>query len=387
MACPGSINLSRGLPTYSTEYSREGTAAHNLMEKALLSRTKLEPADYVGEMMSDGEGGEVEVTEEMAEAVKMFTDHARTRWGEGTPIGVEAKFNLAPLGPPEDMFGTTDHWAYDGETRTLFIDDYKHGQGVVKEAIENEQLMYYGVGGLLVLGNRYPVDRVVLTIVQPRAYHPDGPIRSWSTTPAELLDFVGLLFDAARATQDPAAPLVPGEHCRFCPAAGVCPAKKIEAQALAQIEFETLPEFGPPAPATLPVEVLADMATKFHILKDWMKQSEALIEAKLRSGEEVPGFKLVERRKTRRWVDPSATEQFLKEEGYSPDEYNETPELKSPAQIEKLVGKKNLPKDLVVAKSSGYTLAKEGDARPAVALNPGVEFPALMPGSDDNSQE
>lgn len=381
MACPGSINLSKGLPTYSTDYSREGTAAHNLAELSL--RTGTEPADHIGEELSDGEGGEVEVTEEMAEAVSVFTLHVRGRSEHQPPSahGIETKFDLAPLHPPEPMFGTTDHWAYYAGSRTLYIDDYKHGQGVVKEAIENEQLMYYGVGGLLALGEGRPVERVVLTIVQPRAYHPDGPIRSWSTTPAELLDFVGLLFDAARATQDPAAPLVTGPHCRFCPAAGVCPAKKAEAQALARIEFEALPEYGPPRPETLPVEVLADMVTKFPVLEAWMAQGRALIRAKLAAGEEVPGWKLVERRKTRSWVAEKDVTEWAKGEDLDEEELYER-KLKSPAQVEKVVGKRNLPKELVVSKSSGLTLAKESDPRPGVALNPASEFLALQAGPD-----
>ena len=47
------------------------------------------------------------------------------------------------------------------------------------------------------------------------------------------------LIDYAKATEDPHAPLVPGDHCRFCPAggAGICPALKDKANAVAAQVF------------------------------------------------------------------------------------------------------------------------------------------------------
>lgn len=386
LACPGSINLSRGLPDYASDYSKRGNAAHNLAETCL--KGDRDPLEFLDREMPDDEGGTVVVDEEMVESVTVFVNHVRLRWGLGVEYWIEHQFNLAELNPPEPMYGTADHAAYAPSIWTLFVDDYKDGVGVVKEAIENEQLMYYGIGVLLAIGTGKRVDRVVLTIVQPRAHHPDGIIRTWVTSPAELLDFAGLLFEGARRTQDPNAPLVPGPHCKFCKAAAICPALKSEAQALAQIEFEVLPEYGPPAPEALPIDTLADMVAKFHIFEDWMKAARAHLKREVESaGGEAFGHKIVERRKTRSWRDPEALEQFLRDKGYTPDDYKIEPELKSPAQIEKLVGKKNLPADLVQSKPSGYTLALKSDARPAVALNPGAEFPLLPVPPEETDQQ
>jgi hypothetical protein len=61
------------------------------------------------------------------------------------------------------------------------------------------------------------------------------------------------------------------------------------------------------------------------------------------------------------------------DKGYQPDEIY-TQKLKSPAQIEKLVGKKNLIEDMIQKKSSGYNLVPATDPRPALAAGAQAVF-------------
>jgi Protein of unknown function (DUF2800). len=71
-------------------------------------------------------------------------------------------------------------------------------------------------------------------------------------------------------------------------------------------------------------------------------RAEAL--RRLEAGETVPGFKLVAKRATRKWVSEKQVETWLwDEKGMRAEEMYEPQQLRSPAQIEKLVGKKNLP--------------------------------------------
>jgi hypothetical protein len=51
--------------------------------------------------------------------------------------------------------------------------------------------------------------------------------------------------------------------------------------------------------------------------------------------------------------------------------------IKSPAQFEKLIGKKNMPAEFVASVSSGVTLAREDDKRPAAVKNAAQEFAAV----------
>ncbi len=118
------------------------------------------------------------------------------------------------------------------------------------------------------------------------------------------------------------------------------------------------------------------------MLEDWAAAVRAHAQAKLERGEEVAGFKLVAKRANRSWVDEQETKQWLlAQPTLHPDEYMVT-KLKSPAQIEKLVGKKNLPADLTQKVSSGTTLVPDTDPRPAVVLTAGHEF-ALLPAASE----
>jgi hypothetical protein len=82
-------------------------------------------------------------------------------------------------------------------------------------------------------------------------------------------------------------------------------------------------------------------------------------------GKPVPGWKLVNKRAMRQWVDEDKAVAFLSSAGV---EAWAEPKAISPAVAEKALKKAKieLPADLVVAVSSGSTLAPESDPRPAV---------------------
>lgn len=381
MPCPGSVAMSRGRPNYATDHSRAGTAAHAVAELAL--RKGLDPETWVGTTL---EG--VLIDDEMAAAVRVYTDYCRVLAanvnGDPRRFWIEHRFNLAELNPPGPMFGTCDFAAYDDQARELEIVDYKNGSGVVVEVKGNKQLRYYALGAALSLGKGVQIDTVKMTIVQPRASHPDGVVRSETVDYLEILAFAGELMTAARATLDPNAPLVPGSHCRFCPASAVCPAQAEQAQALAQVAFADLPVEGPPAPAALPPEVFADMLGKLHILEEWAAAMRAHAANELKQGRPIPGFKLVAGRQgNRQWADPEAAAQVLQATGFSEHDIFVEPVLKSPAQIEKLPyakDQKAVVGELVTRKDGQPIMVRESDPRPALALSPGDAFAALPSG-------
>lgn len=384
MNCPGSVRLSAGIPNTSSEFAQEGTAAHALAELSL--RNSCDPDVYVGTTL---EG--VEVSEDMADFVRIFVEYCRRQVLDAQPFAassptadgyywIERKFNLAQLNPPTSMFGTADFVIYDERTRTLEVVDLKYGAGVVVEVKGNPQLRYYALGAALSLQG-LPIEQVKITIVQPRVTHPDGIIRSEVLDYLEIVGFAGDLLDAARRTQTPDAPLKAGDHCRWCLARGVCPEQKSQALAVAQAEFGGLEEVMPPIPELIPDDQFAEMMQKLPILDDWIKAMRARALAELESGKEVAGLKLVAKRANRKWKDEEETAQWLRGKGNVDEEIYEM-KLKSPAKIEKLVGKKNLPEDLWEKQSSGYTMVAAHDARPAVQVTRGEEFDLLPAGTE-----
>lgn len=374
MACPGSVRMARGMPNFETDHSRAGTAAHAVAEVCV--RKSADPG-----LFEDTTQEGVLVDADMVAAVRVFVDYCTPLKNErGATWWVEKQFSLAPLNPPAPMFGTADFAVYKPALRELEIVDYKNGSGVVVEVKGNKQLRYYALGAVLAIGPGYDIETVKMTIVQPRAAHPDGVVRSESISYTDLLAFSGDLLEAARATLAPDAPLSPGSHCRFCPASAVCPAQREQAQQLAQVAFADLPASAPPAPEAMTPEVLGEILSQLHILEDWAAAVRQHAQRELESGRVIPGFKLVEGRKgNRKWDDETATARWLEERGYGEDETH-TKELKSPAQIEKLVGKKNLPADLTKRSDGRPTMVPLHDPRPVLELSPGQVFEALPAG-------
>ena len=253
------------------------------------------------------------------------------------------------------LFGTADAVIYKRNTKTLVVVDYKHGQGIPVEVENNPQLQYYALGALLSFNE--PCETVESVIVQPRCQHPDGPIRKWSQPSFKLLDFSADLVKFAEATEKPDAPLVPGGHCHFCPAAGMCPSVHSKALALAQTEFgENLP-YDP--------KTLAEILHWIPTLKAWCNSVNEFAYHEAIKGYIPPGFKLVEKRATRKWRSEIAAEAFLSEKlGPLSDQiFKKT--LVSPAQAEKLLlsSERQELEPLVVAESSGTTLVPETDKR------------------------
>lgn len=368
MACPGSVALSRQVPKRSSSYADEGTAAHELAEHCL--RHKVEAASRVGEEWVDSEGECHQITPEMAEAVQMYVDAVRAIITHPLCVwyAIEQPINLEPMKPPVAMHGTSDFTAICGGT--LEVIDYKHGQGVAVEVENNAQLRYYALGAYLSLPQEQAarVRDVKITIVQPRAYHPAGAIRTESIPLAELVDFAQDLFDLAEKALDLNPGLVPGDHCKFCPAKGLCPARTEQALAIAQTEFQVISTTdlapNPPKPELLTLAQLADFVPKFDAVEDWMTAVRKEAFQRLQGGEVIPGLKLVQKRGTRQWKDTQELEKWALANGTKVYEEN----LMSPAGLEKLVGKKNFPADLAHTVSSGLTMATADDPRPAVNI-------------------
>jgi hypothetical protein len=400
--------MAEGMADEQTIYAAEGTVGHEVAARALAS--KRDAIEWLNDEFVTGDYTIV-VDAELVEAIQEYCDYVREREKTlAAELMVEKTFSLAPLSPPEDMFGTSDATLVIARGRFLEIIDLKLGQGVVVDPEENAQLMYYALGAILELRHELECkpERIKATIVQPRAYHADGPVRTYEFTWPELVAFQKELFAKARQTQDVNAPLQAGPWCRFCPAQPVCPAQRAHAVAVAQTEFEDLPAKDIPAPDRLTTEQLVEVLEKGHIVEDWLRAVRLHAQTLLEAGEQVPGWKLVERRATRKYGDPEDTDAivaFAAEHGVDESDVFVEPKPKSPAQLEAEI-KKQLPRGrkkeaaaileasgLVVKKSSGNTIAPTKDSRPELPSAVEQDFedltdtPGLLPPGTNTEEE
>lgn len=211
--CPGSVRLSADAPPVTNAAAEEGTEAHA----------------YAAWCIDPEAGGrrpykthflEYGASNEMIDCVAHYYDYVYDNF-DGAPdlLMVEQRFDLSGVHP--GCFGTADAVIWKPAAETLVVVDYKHGKKRV-HAQDNPQLMYYALGALLNV--RLPAKRVRMVIAQPRCG--GEPIAEWEIDAADLLDFRMDLVRYARATAAPDAPLVPGDHCFFCPAGQTCPAQR-----------------------------------------------------------------------------------------------------------------------------------------------------------------
>ena len=127
---------------------------------------------------------------------------------------------------------------------------------------------------------------------------------------------------------------------------------------------------------TVNVDDLAAALDKIEVLEGWIKDAREMAQTLLENGVDVPGYKLVAKRAARQWTDEAAALTALAEAGCSAEELTE---LKSPAQVEKLLKKRkiDMPEGLITSVSSGNTLASADDPRPAV-LQIGKQLSAAL---------
>ena len=167
-----------------------------------------------------------------------------------------------------------------------------------------------------------------------------------------------------------------GEHCTFCPALPTCPAVESKAMATAQTMFQPEGIAAPPAPETLGLDRIATILDAADMIQNWLNACRAYAQEQAELGVEVPGYVLVEKQGRRAWAkdDAAVATELAMEVGLNADDLYAEPKLKSPAQIEKLLGakRKNEIQHLKAKKGKGMNLVRADKTSRAA-----VQAPAL----------
>lgn len=360
LACPGSINAALSGEGKSSLAAVTGTLLHALSAERLTPGYSPRDVGTVDTI----DGHRIEVTQEHIDAVEFYVETVREDSRLGDEIFIEVPL-LEPLQAIDyQLGGTADAVRFRPSTGELRVFDAKFGSGVYVDVNDNKQMKMYALGAMLKLDR--PVKTVICTIVQP-LFEGARPVRDYKFEAHEIMSFVADVREAAIETRKPDAKLVAGEHCKFCPAAATCPELEKRQTALVAADFSNLP--------SVPLAKLAEALKFIPLVKERIKAIEEHAYAEAQKGE-IPGFKLVDKRPTRRWKDESAV-------GTWADANNVMPyaplELLSPAQMEKKVGKgaKEKLADLIESKSSGTVLVPAEDDRPPAKRITAADFPAL----------
>jgi hypothetical protein len=341
--CPGSVPLVQQMPPQiGSKYAEEGTKLHGLMERFI-------EADTVSaiEMMKDLSPEQREKIEFCLGALDEIDPQNQMTYVQETTVGFEGVPAL------EGVFGNADLVGRIGDTAIVL--DWKFGDGVMVEAEENDQGLFYAAAAMRTPSLAWAFDgatEIEIVIVQPPY------VRRWVTSFSRVKRFEDDLINAVQLSRKPDAPLAIGDWCRWCTAKPICP------QMTGQIDRVThtaLKDIDPDALGR--ALALADK------LEDFIADARALAQARLEKGMAVPGWKLVPKRAVRQWADEKAMHVLWLNAGVDPTVYQEI-KLRSPSQMEKVCKEQGVPfpADKVVSVSSGNTIAPESDKRPAVLV-------------------
>lgn len=283
--CPLSASLQLAYPQEDTPEAAEGEAAHWAGAEQLAGRLM-----DVGVIAPNG----VVLDEEMLQAADTYSGDVQTLV-PGAQLHIEQRVNIPRV--HAQSWGTPDCWALVGHH--LYIWDFKYGHRYV-DAFENKQMIEYAAGLSAGLSEH---TRVTMTIVQPRSYHRDGPVRRWTTTLLDLRAHINVASNAAHEALGPSPRARVGPECRDCTARHVCPTLQASGYEAAQYASGVQPLELPANALALELRTLREARDLLDARVDGLEQQAT---AMLRAGKYVPGWALEHGAGREKWLRPAA---------------------------------------------------------------------------------
>jgi hypothetical protein len=397
--CPGSVREEAKFPEQdSGPAAIDGTHSHTLLEFCIEDGID-DALTQVGVKFEDHDGLFV-VDTERATRVNVALDYIKERvavFNGMAQVIPESRVNPRRLTDRDDLSGTVDVQIIGGDV--LEIVDYKDGMGIVS-AEGNLQLEQYAIGKLAEC-KEYPWAEVRMTIIQPKlAMKGMPPVTTWTVSIEQLLERASVLRAQAEATDNPDAPLVPGEsQCKFCRAKGSCAAlasnvmKEIGVmfQPVVSQTLDVAQQSADKDPATMDDTQIRQIMEAAPLMRQLLEGVEKEALRRLEAGTPIPGLKLVHGRGSRVWsLSEDEIADKLVKMGIPKTAIYET-KLVSPAKAEKLTWEKRdgtkvslsdrqlkrMEQEYVTKLAGKLTVAPESDSRPAVITNAAPMFSAI----------
>jgi hypothetical protein len=343
ISCPGSVKLVQKMPPQpSSVHADRGTMLHEAISTILSDGTVRAGMYKHKDQLLTQELYDEKIVTALA-ALDEIDPHGELVYEVETRVGFG---DLLP-----GVFGSTDLVGRIGNRAVVL--DWKFGDGVVVDAVENAQLMFYAAAAMRTEKLQWAFDganEIECVIVQPPM------IKRWVTTVGRIKQFEHELVSAVKTALKDDAPLAQGDHCRWCAAKPICP--QMTGAVDRAIKQQVI---------NMDVDTLAKHLHTADLLEDWIKDLRALAFGLLEKGATVPGYKIVQKQARRKWTDESKSKEAMLALGLKESVVVET-SIMSPAQAEKALKKRfsELPEDLIKSESSGTTLAPVDDPRPAV---------------------
>jgi len=296
LTCTSSVEASDKYENKSGSAAVWGTNVHFLGE-LLLNDKVIEIGDVHTE-----QGVTFQVDAEMLQCAEEYADYVNSFIDKNSVVLIEEQFDLSEIS--KGQFGTSDATVLNGNH--LHVMDLKTGHGTVK-AESNTQLMLYAIGAVGELEDIYDIDMITLHIVQTRAGHID----TWELHYEDLMKFKAYAQGQAKAIIDGKTEFSPTQKaCQWCLHQTNCEALKSHVENTVKGAFDNLED----------IDGQADLIDTNHIKKildnkdlivAFIKAVEARSLELLQEGNEIDGYKLVEAKTNRKWVDEDEVAKYL----------------------------------------------------------------------------
>ena len=213
--CPASARINAEAERRGSLAAARGTQIHEMVEMRLKNRLEgITLADYWLGKDCDVDGFEFTINQDDINMAEDYVDYVLKRKEDLNGRLLIEERGAAPE-IHEEIFGTVDCLIL-GEGNRMAVIDMKSGAYPV-DVVLNEQLMCYSLFALSRYGNEDTI--VEMTIVQPnkRAWHKDGPIRSFDIQAVDLVDWgLNILKPACEEAMSDEPSFNAGNWCRFC---------------------------------------------------------------------------------------------------------------------------------------------------------------------------
>lgn len=357
LACTPSARLEMKFPASTSTYAEEGTVAHALAELTARYFLGEIDEDAYENSLAEFENNEY-YNEEMRECATAYAEFVVKRFQEAKAtcedavVILETRLDFSKWVP--GGFGTGDCVII--AEPVLDVIDFKYGKGNRVEAEDNPQMQLYGLGTISEYGDLYNIETIRMTIFQPRL---SGVMDSSEKSVKELLTWAQkVVKPKAKLADKGEGEFAPGEEtCKFCRAKAQCKARTDMNLKL----FDESPD-----PLVISVEEAGEILAKAGDIEGWLKDLRELVTKALTAGERVIGWKMVEGRSNRKFVDEDKVAEVMTAAGYDEALLFER-KLITLTKMEKDFGKKavgEILKDLIVKPKGAPTLAPETDKRP-----------------------
>lgn len=351
LKCPPSAMLNAAVADTTSEYVQQGTDAHTLCEyklKKCLGMCAQDPTvhlEYYDAEMEECSDAYVNyILEQKAEVEEHCKDPL---------VLIEQKLDFSRFVP--NGFGTGDCVIVADQELTVI--DFKYGVGVEVSAVENTQMMLYGLGALLLFDGIYDIETITMTIYQPRKDN----ISTWQISKEDLYDWaVNVLNPTAELAAEGKGEFQAGSHCRFCKVKAQCRKRAEYNLELAKYDFA-------PSPELEDIEIEAVLA-KADQLVSWVGDVKDYALQKALQGKKWNDWKLVEGRSNRKYKNEDEAAKAVEAAGFDP--YNR--KILGITEMTKLLGKEkfnDILKDQIIKPKGKPTLVGRNDRRKEIAVS------------------